>query len=114
METIRTLDHNEVEISDSYYFSDSQIIDTVEMDDGSYYDIYIHFGKKYARKLPDCISNGYTVEGDCIKALWKKYKIVFKSESEKEVNTYCENHSGCGVIDIIDNMIYVCEDKETK
>jgi hypothetical protein len=50
--TIKTLNHGIVQVNSKYWFNDNQVIDTIEIDDGSYYDIYIHNNEKYARKLP--------------------------------------------------------------
>jgi hypothetical protein len=51
--TINTLDYGTVQVTDEYYFNDNQVIDTIEMDNGSYYDIYEHNNTYYARKLPE-------------------------------------------------------------
>ena len=58
--------------------------------------------------------NGYIISNEYVKAEGKKFKIVFKSENVDEINKYCEEHEGCGIMEQYENIMYVCENVEMK
>lgn len=41
------------------------------------------------------------------------FKIVYQSDSVSLVNYYCQTHPNCGVLTVVDGVIYVCDHKPT-
>ena len=58
--------------------------------------------------------NEYVITPEYILGMGKKFKIVFKSEFVDEINKYCEEHEGCGVIEQYEGMMYVSKNEGEK
>jgi hypothetical protein len=51
--TINTLAYGNIQVTEEYHFSDDQNIETIEMDDGSYYRVYEYDNLFFAFKLEE-------------------------------------------------------------